>query len=779
MALIAFALLALLALYSDRTGALGRALQALLHALFGVRGAPLLAAGLLLIGGGLLAGRGAWTTRPRLLGFMLFYGFFLLLFHRGVVDEAAPAGAALAAGWSGEGGGAVAGLLTAVLLVAVGAVGRDVIGVAMLFVSLPLILNKTLLETFGQFFAGIATFCGRLWRRLLAFVTVPVEEGAGQDQAAAASLSSDAGTSVALSVDSDDEQDEPDAAEVVAVDEPTSSPSPLDPVRIEPASENGRHVIPIDGGIKTAGPGQTAAPSQDDALRALLPSSSGEENANGFAAPATGNAYRDYRLPPLHLLKPVPAQRVRGGQANAAQQAAARQLEQTLASFGVSASVVAIQQGPSVTRYELEPAVGVRVSKIQNLANDIALSLAATDVRIEAPIPGKSRIGIEVPNRKVETVMLREILESEAFQNARSQITVALGKDIAGQPVVASLDKLPHLLIAGATGSGKSVCVNAMLGSLLFKAHPHHVKLLLIDPKMVELSVYNGIPHLLMPVITDPKRAAASLKWLVREMERRYKVFAEAGARDIKRFNAAASEEERLPYIIVVIDELADLMMVAPTDVEDSIQRLAQMARAAGIHMVVATQRPSVDVITGVIKANIPSRIAFAVSSQTDSRVILDMAGAEKLIGKGDMLFAPIGAGKPIRMQGAYLSEQELEATLAFVRSQCAPEFDQAALAATEAPAEQQERADDDDPLLPEAVRLVIDSGQASVSLLQRRFRIGYSRAGRLIDAMEAKGFIGPHQGSKPREVRITRELYQRLFEDGPGGTASREEGEG
>ncbi|WPD20025.1 FtsK/SpoIIIE family DNA translocase [Thermaerobacter composti] len=473
-----------------------------------------------------------------------------------------------------------------------------------------------------------------------------------------------------------------------------------------------------------------------------------------------------YRLPPLELLS-------RGRQGSAARRQReilekAATLQDTLASFGVQARIVDVAVGPAVTRFEVEPARGVKVSKIQALASDIALSLAVPDVRIEAPIPGKAAVGIEVPNREVVAVQLRDVLETPEFARSRSKLTVALGQDIAGQPVVTSLDKLVHLLIAGATGSGKSVCINALITSLLFKARPDEVKLLLIDPKVVELSAYDGIPHLIAPVITDARKAAGALQWAVREMEQRYERFAKTGVRDVSRYNLRALQqgEPPLPLMVVVIDELADLMMVAPVEVEDAIQRLAQMARAAGIHLVVATQRPSVDVITGVIKANIPSRIAFAVSSQTDSRVILDGAGAEKLVGRGDMLFLPVGATKPVRVQGAYISEKDLEAVLAFLRRQARPDYDpevmRAEVEASEGPA-----AAEDDDLFPQAVRVVLEAGQASVSLIQRRLRVGYTRAGRLIDMMEERGYIGPHQGAKPRDVLITWEEFRRRHGDG------------
>ncbi|MBE3591089.1 MAG: DNA translocase FtsK [Firmicutes bacterium] len=474
-----------------------------------------------------------------------------------------------------------------------------------------------------------------------------------------------------------------------------------------------------------------------------------------------------YRLPPLDLLRKHDrraAQRgVRDGERGA------RALEETLASFGIQARVVGMDQGPAVTRYEVQPAAGVKVSRIVSLADDIALALAAADVRIVAPIPGKSAVGIEVPNREIRTVSIREVLEQPAFQRSASRLTLALGEDVAGQPIVASLERMLHVLVAGATGSGKSVCLNTILTSILYKARPDEVKLLLIDPKRVELSVYNGIPHLLAPVIADPKQAAGALRWVQQEMTNRYELFADWGVRDIHRFNEQARAKGRrpLPFIVVVIDELADLMLVAARDVEDAIQRLAQMARAAGIHLIVATQRPSVDVITGVIKANIPSRIAFAVSSQADSRTILDGAGAEKLLGKGDMLFHPIGAAKPIRAQGAYISESELEAVLSFVRAQAAPAFEADVLASAAGAGDDEDDRHDD--LFEEAVRVVMETRQASVSMLQRRLRVGFTRAGRLIDMMERRGFVGPHQGSKAREVLITPEMFARVFGRPPG----------
>ena len=447
----------------------------------------------------------------------------------------------------------------------------------------------------------------------------------------------------------------------------------------------------------------------------------------------------------------------------------AMMLENVLSNFGITAKVVNATQGPTVTRYEIEPAPGVKVSRIVNLTDDIALNLAAQHIRMEAPIPGKSAIGIEVPNKTTEAVHLRDVLDCSDFKDARGGIPVGLGKDIAGKPVITDLAKMPHLLVAGTTGSGKSVCVNTLISSILFSRKPEEVKLLLIDPKMVELSIYNGIPHLMAPVVTDMKKAAAVLRWAVREMEARYKAFAASGKRDIKSYNEA-HPKAAMPLIVLIIDELADLMMTAPDDIEESISRLAQMARAAGIHMVLATQRPSVNVITGSIKANVPSRISFAVGSQIDSRTILDMAGAEKLLGKGDMLFAPIGANKPIRVQGAFISDDEVENLVEFVKAQREPEYDNTVTQEAEKEAEKESSDDNDvyrDELLERAVNLVMESGQASVSMLQRRFRIGYTRAARLVDTMEDLKIVGPSMGSKAREILMSPEQAKaRYFSD-------------
>ena len=478
-----------------------------------------------------------------------------------------------------------------------------------------------------------------------------------------------------------------------------------------------------------------------------------------------------YQYPPIELFEKSQDETDPGAQEEL--KANAQKLVDTLESFGVRTRVLDISRGPSVTRYEVQPMAGVKISRITSLADDIALNLAVADVRMEAPIPGKPAVGIEVPNHKKTPVYIRSVFESQSFLRMTSPLGIALGKDIAGVAQVADLCKMPHLLIAGSTGSGKSVCVNSIIMSLLFRSSPEDVKLLLIDPKVVELAEYNGIPHLLMPVVTEPRKAAGALGSAVQEMERRYRLFAENNVRDIKSFNKLAAEQpelEKMPYIAIIIDELADLMMVVGKDVEDSICRIAQKARAAGMHLIVATQRPSVDVITGLIKANIPSRIAFAVSSQVDSRTILDGAGAEKLLGMGDMLFMPVGAPKPIRIQGTFVRDEEISRVLDFIKQSGTVQYDEAMIEAMEKHAIQDgkkgssgadaDEEPDSDPMFKQAVEVVIDAGQASTSLLQRRCKLGYARAARIMDEMEQKGVIGPYEGAKPRAVLISRQQW-------------------
>ncbi|MCI5527629.1 MAG: DNA translocase FtsK [Oscillospiraceae bacterium] len=496
-----------------------------------------------------------------------------------------------------------------------------------------------------------------------------------------------------------------------------------------------------------------------------------------------------YIFPPVYLLKE--GEQPDGQDLSEELKANAQLLVDALASFGVQTRIIDIARGPAVTRYELQPSAGVKISKITNLADDIALNLATSGVRIEAPIPNKAAVGIEVPNRQTSVVPIRDIIDSQAFREAKSKVTMCLGKDIGGSVCVADISKMPHMLIAGATGSGKSVCINSIIMSILFKASPEEVRLLMVDPKVVELGVYNGIPHLLVPVVTDPRKAAGALNWAVSEMLGRYKLFADNSVRDINGYNRLAEERPernlaKMPQIVIIIDELADLMIAAQNEVEDAICRLAQMARAAGMHLVIATQRPSVDVITGVIKANIPSRIAFAVSSQVDSRTILDSGGAEKLLGKGDMLFFPVGAAKPIRIQGCFVSDKEVEKVVAFIKGSQTAEYDDQILEEIERQAEATGKSagsgsggggfDADDEMLPAAIECVVETGQASTSLLQRKLKLGYARAARIIDEMESRGIVGPFEGSKPRQVLISRQQWIEMKMQADGTAPQKEE---
>lgn len=491
------------------------------------------------------------------------------------------------------------------------------------------------------------------------------------------------------------------------------------------------------------GPGQIVEPEKEDLFE--------EENEH--------IKYANYKMPPVSLLNKVVNKSDKRSKQKVLENA--RRLEQTLRDFGVEASINQVTVGPTITRYEIQPRPGVKVSKIVNLTDDIALSLAAKSIRMEAPIPGKNAIGIEVPNEESQMVGIREIIESKEFNGYPSKLAMGLGKDVAGRIIIGDIAKMPHLLIAGSTGSGKSVCVNTLITSLVYKAKPDEVKLILIDPKVVELSNYNGIPHLLIPVVTDPKKAANALTWAVTEMNRRYKLFAETQVKDIKSYNEKT--DNPLPRIVIIIDELADLMMVSANDVEDCIHRLAQMARAAGMHLIVATQRPSVDVITGVIKANIPSRIAFAVSSQTDSRTIIDMGGAEKLLGKGDMLFYPLGAAKPVRLQGAFISEAESDKIIEHIKNEVG-EHTYANDIEEKISNVNTDEVSSADELLVECIEFVVANGQASASMLQRKFKIGFNRAARLIDDMQERGIVGPSEGSKPRKVLISKEDLEGLL---------------
>lgn len=642
----------------------------------------------------------------------------LIIFHLRLPEESMN----ITAGWEGAGGGVVGGMLSRVTLALFGKVGSYIFLTACLAVFLLGLARKTILEILRSLYTSSAEFFSKTRMELAEYILEETEEDditPPKDFRANKEKYKD--------------RDIP-----VILDHSQESPPPgHKDVGISPAL-----VKPV---LKLVKDKETAAKKGETVAGIPL-------------------QIENYKKPPFDLLR-MPA-KIKSQRMNKDITDNVRILEDTLDNFGVKARVTQVSRGPSITRYEIQPLPGVKVSKIVSLADDIALSLAAPQVRIEAPIPGKAAVGIEVPNEEISMVSLREVLETVLFQESTSQLTIALGKDIAGNPIVADLGKMPHLLIAGATGSGKSVCMNAIIASILFKAKPDEVKLLMIDPKVVELSNFNGIPHLISPVVTDPKKAATTLRWAVHEMENRYELFAASGVKDITRYNEVKKKENPagnfplLPYIVVLIDELADLMMVAPADVEDAICRLAQMARAAGIHLVVATQRPSVDVITGVIKANIPSRIAFAVSSQTDSRTILDMGGAERLLGRGDMLFYPTGMAKPIRVQGVFVSDQEIEDLVGYLREQKTPQYINTTLPTEN---EIQEETEDDE-LLAEAARIFIESGQASISLLQRRLRIGYTRAARIIDQLEQKGIVGGYEGSKPRSIRMSWEEYERTF---------------
>lgn len=674
----------------------------------------------------------------RLLGLLLFFCLALVFVQfqgmAGQLEAVRESGfprASLRFGYELQGGGLIGALFSAVLFVLFRDVGSYIVLAALTLIAFLLVTNYSLTQLFagiGLVILAAAKAAGRVFKAVFAWVNVSATTGAD---------------------DADDGEEEViSTAKTTVTADPRPQAGPAEP-DLPPFTVPAQQLLSAQETMPV--------PEKPQATETIKP--------RGNDSIPDGTADADYLLPPLSLLSRLP--KVKDNQQLKSVAERTKILERTLESFGVKAKVADVQTGPTVTRFEVQPEAGVKVSRIVALADDLALNLAAPGVRIEAPIPGKAAVGIEVPNKAVAPVYLREVLEDEQFQQAESCLTIALGKDITGNPVLADLMKMPHLLIAGSTGSGKSVCINALISSILFKAAPKDVRFVMIDPKIVELSIFNGIPHLLLPVVTDPKKAALALKNMVKEMGRRYELFARVTVRDIRGYNEklrqTAIEQEQLPYIVVIIDELADLMMEAASDVEDSIARLAQMSRAAGIHLVIATQRPSVDVITGVIKANITSRVAFAVSSQADSRTILDIGGADRLLGRGDMLFHPIGAPKPFRVQGAFINERELDALLEYIKEQGEPVSSEQLL-----PVEDNEEAwQAEDGLFPEAVMLVAEAGTASISLLQRRLHIGYTRAARLIDDMERRGFIGRFEGSKAREVMVTADQVQQLLFDG------------
>ncbi len=714
LALIALSLIGLAGIFTSSVGTVGMLIEQGLQILAGKGYIAFLF--ILALAGIKLMRREKWQFNSRFWGLVIFFGSLQIFLHRGV-----PLDQSFSAGLQGSGGGLSGAALGYVFMYSFGTVGTYIVLGILVMAGAALCSGSTLKDLLVNSWLKIKAAALRVWN--LSFNFLFVEENDDL---------------------TDHQKDRSTGTTLLPAQEP------ILPI-IEVARTAAVTAAQPAEGVELALTGDTAG----DAIKHIDPPK--ENLPNG----------KEYHMPPLALLN-LPQSSVEN---NAGRDITGRinKLEQILESFNIKAKVVNVSVGPAITRYELQPPPGIKVSKIVSLSDDIALGMATTGVRIEAPIPGKAAVGIEVPNIEVDMVTLRELLETREFTGSPSRLTVAFGKDIAGTPILADLAKMPHLLIAGATGSGKSVCVNTLICSILFKAAPDEVKFLMVDPKMVELANYNDIPHLVSPVVTDAKKAAGALRWAVREMESRYDRFAAAGVRDITRYNALFGEFELepgqtpMPYIVLIIDELADLMMVAPADVEDSICRLAQMARAAGIHLVVATQRPSVDVITGLIKANIPSRVSFAVSSQIDSRTILDMGGAEKLLGKGDMLFFPVGAAKPVRVQGAFLSDKEVENLVDFLKDQARPDYNDEVL--QEHPGNETVETEDNDELLPQAARIFIESGTASISMLQRRLHVGYSRAARLVDIMERRGIVGGFEGSKPRAVLMTMEQYHHVFE--------------
>ncbi|MBM7854466.1 S-DNA-T family DNA segregation ATPase FtsK/SpoIIIE [Desulfohalotomaculum tongense] len=738
--LLALALLGLTSFYNSSLGAVGNFIGRVLKGVCG-EGRVIFPILLGVLGIRLILQRGRSQVTSKVYGGILLFIIILTILHIQL-----PVEQAFALGYKGVGGGLIGALLSYLLLLAFGRIGAYIILTALSLVALLLLTNKSLAGIIGGILTSVQKSLYNFKELLVNFLfTEAGEDDSGKKQK---SLEFEQGT---ISRDdifiSEGSQPEEDNENEILRNADINPPAGSLPV-IEVTPEKEEEIYHDSNEVKA------------------VEESWNESKKTVNYTPLSIEDVPSFQLPPLTLL--ARPNRGKGNKNTKDVSGQVKILEETLASFGIKAKVTQVSRGPAITRFEVQPPIGVKVSRILSLADDIALSMAAQDVRIEAPVPGKSVIGIEVPNKEVSMVHFRELLESREFVQSPSRLTIALGKDIAGNSIVADLSKMPHLLIAGATGAGKSVCLNTLIASILFKATPDEVKLLMIDPKMVELATYNGIPHLVSPVVTNAKKAATSLRWAVKEMEKRYNLFAEAGVRDITRYNnivktqsSPGGEEKKLPYIVVIIDELADLMMVAPSDVEDAVCRLAQMARAAGIHLVIATQRPSVDVITGLIKANIPSRISFAVSSQVDSRTILDMAGAEKLLGKGDMLFYPVGASKPVRVQGAYLSDKEVDELVKFLKKQAKPVYNEKVT--KEEPKESEQPVMEDE-LLPKAALILIEQGQASISMLQRRLHIGYARAARLIDIMEQRGIVGGYEGSKPRAVLMTMEQYNEVF---------------
>ncbi len=747
-------------LYSDHNGVIGAQMK---------QGLTLLAGGgsalipLMLGAWGILYmnerhSRWSWRTGGAILLFMVFEGFL----HLQLPGFSYWANAEiLKEGRSGHGGGMLGASVAIGLKTSVGLTGSYVVLAIGAVLGSLLVVNQSLVAGLFSFKEVLTAGGNRIKEQASDFVTVLKNRHQASKEDAEDNASPNK-----VKILKPKGKRPPQEREVQAVIDPMLEDRPLVIQTGTEAWVDVQEIQSNEGRYQQLGFEHLTEPPNEEARPAFGDAKGITPPGRVTGTPISRQAERDgggYNLPSVNLLhKPI---KLKNSRLNKDLADNVKTLEDTLESFGVKIKVTQVTQGPAITRYEAQPAPGVKVSRITNLADDIALGLAASDVRIEAPVPGKSVVGIEVPNKEIATVHFREVLEAPDFQQAPSKLTLVLGKDITGAPIIADLTKMPHLLIAGATGSGKSVCINTIINSILFKARPDEAKFLLVDPKMVELANYNGIPHLIAPVVTDPRKAAGALKWIVTEMETRYELFAANGVRDIIRYNYLRgqdkhSEHPPLPYVVVIIDELSDLMMVAPGDVEDAICRLAQMARASGIHLIVATQRPSVDVITGLIKANIPSRIAFAVSSQTDSRTIIDMNGAEKLLGRGDMLFYPMGASKPMRVQGCFLADKEVENVVKFLQNQAKPEYQE--IPQVELGSNKGEETGDE--LFYQAAQLFAESGNASVSLLQRRLRIGYTRAARLMDLLEEKGVVGGYEGSKPREVLMTRGQLDQKF---------------
>lgn len=752
LGLLGFTGLSAVSLHTGSAGALGAALKQLYFGLFASAGYAMpyliLVAGFLTINRHLSKFRSRWLLAAMLTMVSILIVVTLVQRQYMPAEYFTMEGLKQAhiSGVAGYGGGVLGTLIAGIFLSTIGVYGTYVLVLCMILAIMMLTTSFTITRM-GNAFKGTAIKTGEVIvdanRNLMqSMTTVPDDGPAAKKHHSIMKL---------MRQDQFDRDMPKFVPDVKPADDPIEAALPFI------INKNEQLEIPIIESVPQKPKPRTAP------VKPVAAEEAGDETA--VTIEIAENEWPDYELPSTDLLTPVPEDNSQQDKKEIL--ANAKLLEDTLSSFGIDAKVVQISRGPAITRYELQPSPGVKVSRIVSLSDDIALNLAAQQVRIVAPIPGKAAVGIEVPNKAISMVTLREVLESDGIQEAESKLAFSLGKDISGKPIVADLAKMPHLLVAGATGSGKSVCINTIISSILFRARPDEVKFLMIDPKVVELNIYNGIPHLILPVVTDPKKASIALNWAVQEMTDRYKLFAEAGVRDITGYNrklTAAGQGTGIPKIVVIIDELADLMMVAPNAVEDAICRLAQMARAAGIHLIVATQRPSVDVITGVIKANIPSRIAFAVSSMMDSRTIIDMGGAEKLLGKGDMLYYPVGVPKPMRVQGSFISDTEVEDLIHFIKSQVGEVSYNPEILDSVKP--QEINTAEADEFLEQAIEFVIASRQASASLLQRKFRVGYNRAARLIDSMEERGVVGPTMGSKPREVLMSADEYDNLYEE-------------